>query len=315
MKPFFMKKLVWIMGLCTCLWACTKDKTNPCNNPPENNSTYSDYFVFVADDGGSPLVVPIDINWKPTATGYAQEFKSWYGTTANWPINYYLEEQSATACEVPQEALEQPDNDLFKFEEQDRTITTNIPGAPELSWQVPLPSAWVKVPDASTQLETYGFKTTVQVGTTTRSGWAVYERIRATPGSTNFTADFATFFWFPLVINNNLYHFEQHKGEQRAVRWQDNNGTVEVDTLHHFGLMVTQTASDSASGRAAIPQQFVVTVPAWNINIEVNSTGFQLGYGPSYPNGLGYYRQSLLEATATSSNQGYGMLEFIVERD
>lgn len=303
------------MAVCGCFCACTKDQIDNCSNPPDNNSTYSDYFVFVADDGGTPLVVPIDINWNPIATGYSQEFKSWYGTSANWPINYYTEEQTATACEVPQEAIEQPDNELFQFSASTQQIITEIPGAPKLTLTIPAATEWVRVPSTSTQLETYAFKTTVEVDNATRSGWAVYERIRALPGSGMFTGDFATFFWFPLVINNKLYHFEEHKGEQRAVRWQDNNGRIEVDTLHHFDLMVTATAPDSASSRAAIPQQLSVGVPSWNINITVNSTGYQLGYGPSYPNGLGYYRQSFLEATATSSNQGYGMLEFIVERD
>ncbi|MGH1339098.1 MAG: hypothetical protein ACRBFS_23480 [Aureispira sp.] len=310
-----MKKLLWMMVVCTCLWACTKDQVEDCSNPPENKSRYSDYFVFIADDGGTPLVVPIDINWNPTTDGFFQEFKSWHGTSANWPINYYTADQVATACEIPQEGLDQPDNDLFQFNKQSRQITTEISGAPKMTWNVPPSTAWVRVPDASTELETYAFKTTVEVGSTTRSGWAVYERIRAEPGTNNFTADFATYFWFPLVVNNNLYHFEQHKGEQRAIRWQDNNGTIDVDTLLQFGMVVTATAPDSTSGRAAIPEQFSVTVPTWNINITVNSTGFQVGYGPSYPNGLGVYRQSLLEATSTSTDQGYGMLEFIVERD
>ena len=85
--------------------------------------------------------------------------------------------------------------------------------------------------------------------------------------------------------------------------------------MQHFGLTVPQTEPAATSGRSAIPSQLLVQAPQWNVDILVNSTGNQTGYGASYPNGLGYYRQSLLEADALSNNQGYGMLEFIVEAD
>ncbi len=85
--------------------------------------------------------------------------------------------------------------------------------------------------------------------------------------------------------------------------------------MQHFGLTVPQTEPAATSGRSEIPSQLLVQAPQWNVDILVNSTGNQTGYGASYPNGLGYYRQSLLEADALSNNQGYGMLEFIVEAD
>lgn len=293
--------------------ACAKAPS--CPNPPENKSSYSDYFVFVADDGGTPLVVPIDINWQPTEKGYRQEFKSWYGTSDPWLINYYTHEVKATPCDVPQSSLEQPNNSLFGFDVAARQLNTTIPGVPLLVMTLPPERVWIKPPSSPSIFELFGFKTSVQVGSATRTGWVVHERIRAAPNSGFGSDDFETFYWLPLVINGDFYLFEEHKSEQLAIRWQDNGGTITTDTLHRFGLTVTQTEPDATSGRAAIPSQLAVTAPQWGVDIIVNSTGNQTGYGASYPNGLGYYRQSMLEADATSNNQGYGMLEFIVEAD
>lgn len=308
-----MKKTWFLLGSCLIWIACAKAPS--CPNPPENKARYSDYFVFVANDGGTPLVVPIDVNWEPTEKGYSQELKSWYGTSAPWPINYYTDQVEATPCEVPQSSLEQPNNTLFGFDAANRQISTTIPGAPLLVWNLPSESDWVEPPSPVGPLAFYGFKTTVQVGSMTRTGWAIHERIRAEPGSSFGGADFETFYWLPLVINGDFYLFEEHKGEQLAIRWQDNGGTITADTIHQFNLTVTQTETDATSGRSAIPSQLLIQAPRWNVDILVNSTGNQTGYGPRFPNGLGYYRQSLLEADATSNSQGYGMLEFIVEAD
>ncbi len=188
--------------------ACAKAPT--CPDPPADKSSYSDYFVFVADDGGAPLVVPIDVNWAPTDKGYSQELISWLGTADPWPIYNYTDEVAATPCEVPQSSLEQPNNALFGFDAAARQISTSIVGAPFLALRIPAESAWVAPPTVPGAFAFFAFKTSVQVGSVTRMGWAVHERIRAEPGSGFGGADFETFFWLPLVINGNFYLFEEH---------------------------------------------------------------------------------------------------------
>lgn len=289
-------------------------KTTECISDGNNFELYSDYFVFVADDGGTPLVIPMDMNWNPLSTGYNKEFKSWHGTNQNWPINYIKEDVVAETCEVPQETWQHTSGQDFEFDASARTITTRIFGAPVLELSIPDSTEWIEAPSGSAFRKTYGFKTTAKVDNVTRSGWLVYERIRRDASLGNF-GDFEAFFWMPIVVNGVFYHFEQHKGEQVAYRWTDNGSTISMDTLHSFAFSVDSTTADSTSGRTNIPQTMHLVASSWGIDLSLESTGFQAGYGPSFPNGLGYYRQSMLQSTSNSISTGYGMLELILEDD
>ena len=103
--------------------SCRKDEAEtaaPCI--PDNYLYYSDYFVFVADDGGTPLVIPMDVNWSPTATGYSIELKGWHGTENEWPIGYYLNDSTADLCAIPQEAWEHANTAYFQFNSETREI-------------------------------------------------------------------------------------------------------------------------------------------------------------------------------------------------
>ena len=53
----------------------TKNAVDKSADAIEYKGYYSDYFVFVADDGDSPLVIPIDINWRIHEEGYEREYK------------------------------------------------------------------------------------------------------------------------------------------------------------------------------------------------------------------------------------------------
>lgn len=305
-----MKYLIGISLILFGFGAC--DIEPKCDNP-NNKELYSDYFVFVADEGGDRVVIPMDMNWNPNASGYSKEFKSWYGTAAAWPINYLKEDISSSLCEVPQESWEHQDDANFQFDEQDRIITTNITGAPQLELLIPEESAWTLLPEsgAGSGKETYAFRTSARIGGISKDGWVVYERIRATGSA--FTADFEDFYWMPLIINGNFYFFEQHKGKQVAAKFSDTGARIAVDTASNFVLTITNVASDTTSGRNNVPQTFRIQQSRWGVDIALKSTGFQVGYGPQFPNGLGLYRQSLLEPDTGSVMAGYGMLELILE--
>jgi hypothetical protein len=304
-----MKHLIGITLVLFSLMACQPEK---CKNP-DNKDLYSDYFVFIADDGGDRVVIPMDMNWNPTATGYSKEFKSWYGTSNAWPINYLKEEVTSDLCAVPQESWEHIDDSNFQFDEGDRIITTNIAGEPPLELLIPEESEWTLLPEAGvgSGKETYGFRTSARVNGVSKDGWVIYERIRATGSA--FTVDFEDFYWFPLIINGDFYFFEQHKGEQVAAKFTNTVGGVTVDTTSSFNLMINSVLADSVSGRNNVPQTFRIEAAKWGVDISLKSTGFQVGYGPQFQNGLGLYRQSMLEPDTGSVMVGYGMLELILE--
>lgn len=306
--------LLWLLASTLVLQfsACEKP---PCLPETPNQKLYSDYFVFIADDGGSRLVLPMDFNWSPQDEGYEIEFKSWHGTDQAWPINYQKMLIEAEPCMVPQESWDHAANASFSFNESQRQITTNIDGVDPITLTIPPASDWIEAPGATGAITTYAFRTTAMVGSSNRTGWVIYERIRAASGSSFGSADFAAFFWIPLVVNGNLYHFESHKGEELAYRWVNNAGSITVDKLTSIDLTILATSSDATSGRTNIPDQLQIKVPTWNFDIILNSTGFQAGYGAQFPNGLGYYRQSLMEPAANSPTVGYGMLELILEDD
>ena len=296
-------------------YACEKNK---CIDPPQNALYYSDYFVFVADDGGQPLVIPLDVNWVPNDDGYEKVFKSWYGTSDDWPINYYLQDVISTPCDIPQEPWEHESDDDFQFDNNTRQISSNIPNGPTVSLTVPDESEWVVMPEATTGFKSiYAFKTTAKVDDISRSGWMIYERIRreASGTGTGGGGDFKDFYWMPIVSEGNFYYFQDHDGEQSACRWVDNAGVITPDTLSTFTLNILTTASDITSGRDSVVEQLQIIANDWSVDFTLNSTGHQTGHGPEFPNGLALYRQSLLEPDASSITNGYGMLELILEDD
>jgi len=117
------------------------------------------------------------------------------------------------------------------------------------------------------------------------------------------------------VIDGDFYHFEQHKGEQTATKWMIKKNKVTVTTRPNFTLTILKTSKDGVSKRKNIPNQIQVKVPEWNLDINLKSGGSQVGHGEKFPNGLAYYRQSLLRSTKDSKTRGYGMLELILEND
>lgn len=300
--------------LAVFLLICACKKTPPSEECiPDNYLYYSDYFVFVADDGGSPLVIPMDVNWTPADSGYTLELKGWYGTTAEWPIGYSLDEIEADLCELPQESWEHANSEYFQFDASSREVISTIWEAPELRLKIPDSTQWVKTP-AATDKNIYGCKTSAKVDGENRTGWLIYERIRRTAAAGSF-GDFEAFYWIPIVVDGVFYHFEQHQGEQAVTKWEEVSGTIEVETVESFVLEIDAVSTDMVSGRTNIPDTITVKVPEWSLDIQLASGGSQVGHGPEFPNGLAYYRQSLLQSTPTSSNSGYGMLELILEDD
>ena len=171
------------------------------------------------------------------------------------------------------------------------------------------------MPSKSKHKEIYGFRSKVRVKGKVRAGWMIYERIRWTKESVQEFGDFGAFFWLPLVIEGEFYHFEQHRGEQTATKWSQKQGEITVETLPNFTLKILTTTKDPQSGRRNIPKEIQLIAKGWNLDIILKSKGAQVGHGKKFPNGLAYYRQSLLKSTKNSVHKGYGMLELILEDD
>jgi len=273
---------------------------------------YSDYFVFIADDGEAPLVVPIDINWTLFEDEYEVEYKSWYGTEADWPIEYFTKKIQATPSTIPNEAFGHPKAEGFSFNEKKRTIATTIKGDHNVQIQIPEKTEWV-LAKAESDFPTYAFKTDIKVDGKSRAGWMVYERIRFDKLS-DFDG-FAAFYWMPLVVDNNLYHFLDHKGEQTAFKWSTTEGDIKVETVPAFTFNVVETIVDEKSKRSEIAKTIRFQVPEWELDVTLASTGQQIGYGEEHPKGLAVFRQSLLQSVEQSKDVGYGMMELILAKN
>ncbi len=315
-RPKLKRQFAWLFIVSLTFLSCQKenDASVVCNRV--NFSYYSDYFVFVADDASDPLVIPIDLNWRPVEGGYEIEFKGWYGTTKEWPIAYHVDAFGATPNAVPQESWEHANTENFQFDRENRQLILNLPDQPEIKLFIPAESTWVGMPTQGDRKEIYGMRSSVEVNGSSKNGWMVYERIRRDPSVPNGQrADFTAFFWIPIVVDGAFYHFEHHGDDQTATRWWQNGGVVAVDSAQAFDFTITQTSVDSMSGRTDIPEALQLQAHKWNLDIQLQSGGAQIGYGPIFPKGRAYYRQSLLQASDSSIARGYGMLELILEND
>ena len=270
---------------------------------------YSDYFVFIGDDGSFPLVVPIDINWTLHKEGYEVEYKSWYGTEQNWPIEYYKKNITAKVSDIPKEAFDHLNTESFSFDKENRTIAAIINGGPEVQIQIPGSEQWVSSIIES-DFPTYAFKTQIKINNKYRSGWMLYERIRFE--ETRQFAGFEAFYWMPLVVNGDLYHFTQHRGIQTAVRWSRVNDSIKVEAVPNFAFKIVETGSDTKSKRKEIPKTVQLNVPEWELALTLKSTGEQVGYGQEFPKGFAFFRQSLLQSEQQSADSAYGMMELIL---
>ena len=271
---------------------------------------YSDYFVFIADDELDPLVIPVDINWTLHTEGYEIEYKSWYGTAEEWPIAYLQKNIIVPQTQIPKEAFDHLDTELFSFNDDKRSIATSIQGAPKIEFQVPEEEQWV-LGISDSDFPTYAFKTSVDVAGAKRTGWMIYERIRFK--ELGQFVGFAAFYWMPIVVDGMLYHFTQHRGEQTAAKWSAINGQISSETIEGFELEVIETISDVQSGRKVVPKVIRLSAEAWEVDLNLKSTGEQVGYGEDFPNGLAYFRQSLLQPISTIN--AYGMMELILADD
>lgn len=306
-----MNKTVSCCILLSFLFFKCADRNIPVNTSGviDTLGYYSDYFVFIADDEGDPLVVPIDINWTKHTKGFDVEYKSWYGTAQDWPIEYFKKSNSSAIEDIPNEVFEHPNIKSFQFDEKNQSITVNIQGTPPIELSIPRKEKWTLGIEGS-DFPTYAFRSTIRVGNNTRTGWVVYERIRFEKLS-EFEG-FAAFYWMPIVVDGNLYHFTQHRGKQTAVKWMMENNNIKAETVPNFTFKILETVSDTKSKRKEIPKIVQLQVPLWNLDITLKSTGEQVGYGEEFPKGLAYFRQSLLQSTTSNS---FGMMELILGDD
>ena len=306
-------KLMTLIIMALCGFACQSPLIEP---PAENHSYYSDYFVFISDDPTQPLVIPYDLNWSPTENGYQIEFKGWYGTQSDWPIAYLKQEYKAESSDIPQAFFQHKNIAQFGISAVTRQLALNIQDSPSISLYVPEDKEFIAIPN-STRKTISAARTSVLVDEKIVTGWLLHENIRAPKviNEKNKFGEFTTFFWVPIIVNGNLYHFEQHGEEQTANRWRNENGQLLLDTVTYFHLDIKKTIKDTTSGRSHIPNVISLTVPDWQLSVELESGGSQVGYGDEFPNGLAYYRQSLLTSTIHSKSKAHGMLELIIEND
>lgn len=288
----------------------------PLSRAAETVLYYSDYFVFIADDGLDPLVIPIDLNWKPTDSGFSTEYKAWYGTRKPWPIAYVTAAHTLPDSTVPSEIWDLPPADEFTFDADAREIVARVPGAPQLRLAVPHETDWAAA-DTDKPLGLhllFAARTTAFVASNRRAGWLIYERIRRRPSTTpSSSRGFRRFHWIPLVIDGNLYHFLDNSGDQSASRWRRQDGRVVADRHETFAFAVAATTDDPESGRTGIPRVTRIVDDVWNIDVTLASGANQTGHGPPRPSGPALYRQSLLESTPASRNAATGMLELILD--
>ena len=286
---------------------------NSAEEVANNMSYYSDYFVFVATD--EQLVIPFDFNWSPSSKGFYREFKAWYGTTEEWPILYIKDHKKSKT--VPSNPWEHENIGGFSFDQAARTITIDIETVPELTLEIPENTQWIPLSSQSNNKEIFAFRTSVKRNNKIINGWMIYERIRWDATALNAFGDFRAFYWIPLIIDGDFYHFEMHSGvwEQIASRWYVEDGIVNNEVSTDFTINILKTESDKKSKRKQIPKVLQVQAPSWDIDISLSSEGAQVGYGQQFPRGLAYYRQSILTNTSDSKTSGYGMLELILENN
>ena len=301
-----MKLIISLILICTSFYFKAD------NIGDDNYAYYSDYFVFISDDSSNPIVIPMDFNWSTKKEGYEIEFKSWYGTKKNWPITYTKNSIKSDTKEIPQESFEHKNSNGFVFNSKENKITVKIPLSPKITLTIPKKEEWILAPAKSKiHKDIYASKTSIEIKGKKKIGWILYERIRWKKDEIIEFGDFEAFFWVPIIVNGNLYHFEQHRDEKIAYKWTKDSKKITVSTISDFNITIIKNTKDNKSGRKAIPKELQIT--AKNFNILLASKGQQVGYGKKYPKGLAYYRQSLLVSKKESKFNGYGMLELILE--
>ena len=272
----------------------------------ERADYYSDYFVFLSDDALPDLIVPMDINWKTSQKGYSYEYKAWYGGDWAWPISYETGEVEKQG-ELPDEWWELKSSDSFQMDEERKECRLFITGVPEISFDLPRNEEW-KEGFSRGRVRNYACRWSITSGGVERRGWLIYERIRLKAAEKR---NFGRFHWIPLVYHHQLYHVVSSEDESQATNWFLKGDSLYVKSTSDFSLSITGSESDSASQRQSIPTQLRISIPVWDLDLEMHKTGGQVGYGAEFSKGLAYYRQSMLRSIDPPG--AYGMWELILE--
>jgi len=272
---------------------------------------YSDYFVFIADDGGEHLVVPMDFNWRPGEEGYETEYKAWFGTQDTWPIAYRVADHDIVPDGIPDEIWDLPAISEFTFDAELREIRITFSDAPEIVMKIPELSQWTMA-GMESDSGLRAARGTIRIDGIRREGWILYERIRRENTRNVISQGFGRFHWIPLVVDGDLYHFLDNGGDQAATRWIASGENLITEQLDAFSFVILEMSEDMESGRSAVPEVISISAEHWQVDIMLESGGHQTGYGTEGDSGLALYRQSLLESTIDSNQTGYGMLELIL---
>lgn len=298
--------------------ACT---VQPGHSGTEIDSTryYSDYFVFLAEDGANPLIVLTDINWEQQAEGTIfTELKAYYGTdTGPWPILYDARTRSLHRLPLPTSWPDVPPIDQIGWNRAGSRFAFAFDDPGGVTLKVPSfrSGAAISDPGEDGHKTLKAARTTVRTPEGTRSGWLIHEEVRLNElqKTGGISASLARFHWIPVVVADTLYLFEQDgMGRQRAVRWQDTSSTMVADTLHTFGFEVTDTRSDGESGRAEVPVRWRIEVPTWHLALTLASRAGHTGYGEVTDKGKALFRQALVTGHNRDGTATYGMLELIL---
>jgi hypothetical protein len=275
----------------------------------------SDYFVFLSSDPAAPLIVPVDINWEPRPNGQLfTELKAWRGTATPWGVAYQKSTQPL-AGPYPKSFAEVPATGGFAFSAG--RIEVRAAGL-DLAIEVP--------PDgdaAAFREELAGAKEILSAARATAydggravSGWLIHERFEEAHliKTADAPPELSHFHWIPLVAADGLYLFrDDEKLGQRALRWAESGGRLEVASLASFAFTESGHAEDAGSGRARVPVAWTISAPEWGFRAELSSSAGHTGYGPKRASGRALYRQALVRGKDGAGQPLYGMVELILE--
>lgn len=282
--------------------------------PGEEIKYRSDYFVFVAKDASSPLILPIDINWEPRGARETYlELKAWRGETqAPWPMRYVTESRPNSA---PSSWRQLELGPHFKYARDKQTLSVDVRGN----------TSSIVLPETHAPIEhgtPFGGSSKVSVAMTTVDGdvpgWLIHEEVRLAElvKQEGAASPFGIFHWFVLgdPESGDFYLFidniaaDASAKQHAAMRWRPDGERWSVEQSEDFTLEILDVVADSESARASVPRRWKITAPGWGVDEVLEVGAGHTGYGGEKPSGKALYKQAWVEGARL-----HGMIELILE--
>jgi len=288
----------------------------------------SHYLVFgTRDEAGSPRIVAIDFNRTAKSDSVAYEYKLFLAQGADWSMPVYetwTVPQSAAPRPFPSRGGLNPTLDDGSLSR----VTTTLPDT-DLTVTLETPTfsfPTEKGPTGNGNASRTGHpEFTVRWNGTIHQGRGIYEHIRPTGEAESEEA---------VAERNRQIQEESRFGlydwivlyDENGRLWQVSQGTLTEDfayqqstkalprETHDVLVRWTATAYDSTAGQHT-PTRWLVDVPAWQMRVQLRTTGEHRGHGPARSDGTrAIYVQAGVEGTGTVHGQKhrfFGMVEHI----